>query len=158
MSIKVRIEIDREGEEEVIIRCKEITPEVVRLQKLAENAFDTGSGGEMSLRLGDNEFFVALDDILFFEALDNRTAAHTSDRMYTCSRTLVELSESLPSSFMRISKSCIANIRLISSLHREITGVCEATFNGSIKKVYISRMYYKPFRERLIEIRLNGKE
>ncbi len=155
MNRKVQIVVDPNAEEEIVIRCKEMTPEILRLQKLAQTGVLPRQEEEMSLRLGDNEYFVPLKDILFFETADNRIAAHTATHMYYSDKTLCELSALLPHEFMRVSKSCIINIRGVVSLHREVTGVCEVFFTNSDKRVYISRMYYKPFREKLLELRLN---
>ena len=158
MGRKVRIELDPDiPEEEVIIRCPEITPEILKLQKLAEGDGGQRQNAEISLSLGDREYFVAVKNILFFETSDSRTAAHTSDRMYYTDKKLFELSEFLPSDFMRVSKSCIVNLQRISSIRRDVTGVCEVFFEGSEKRIYVSRMYYKPFREKLLELRIRNQ-
>lgn len=151
MSMKVRLEIDPNGEEEVIIKCRELSEEVIRL----EAALRGGSTDfEMELHQGGNDFFIKTNDILFFETCGSKTAAHTKDKMYYTDLKLYELSEQLPRCFMRISKSCIVNINAVSSTRRELTGICEAFFEETAKKVYISRSYYKPFREAVKEIRL----
>ena len=74
--------------------------------------------------------------------------------MYYTDLKLYELEERLPKSFMRISKSCIINVNAVSSIHKEITGICEAFFRDTVKKVYVSRGYYKQFREKINETRL----
>lgn len=152
MSIKVRIETDPSAEEEVIIRCHECTPGIRRLY---EQITSGDPEKDILLTLGGREYVIALQDILFFAADGDRTAAHTADGMYYTDRTLTELSAHLPGYFSRGSKSCLLNVLRVSSLQRELTGVCEVCFSGSSKKVYVSRMYYKPFRERLTELRLN---
>ncbi len=155
MKRKVRIEIDPTAEEEVVIRCRELTPEILELRSIAEG----GRPGEvqaLSLTLNECEYFVPLVELLFFETYDGRTTAHTVGRMYYTDLKLCELIEILPNSFMRVSKSCILNIRAVSGLRRDVTGIGEAFFTGCNKKVSISRMYYKAFRERIVETRLNG--
>lgn len=149
--MRVRIEIDPEGKEEVVVRCRELTEQVRRLRD--EIMGVPSAGGEMLLTLGGREYIVALGDILFFESCGDRTAAHTAGRMFYTDRTLSDLLGTLPGEFCRGAKSCIVNLRRISSFHRELTGVCEVCFAGSNKKIYVSRMYYKPFRERLGEVR-----
>lgn len=153
MGFKTKIEIQTDGEEEIIIRCRSITDDVIRLQALLDGASNKDS--EMELHLNGNDYFVKIRDILFFETAESKTAAHTKNRMYYTDLKLYELEERLPRSFMRISKSCIVNINLIASTKREITGICEASFYDSPKKVFISRSYFKPFRETLNEMRLN---
>ncbi|MBR6563709.1 MAG: LytTR family transcriptional regulator [Clostridia bacterium] len=150
MGFKVRIEIDPSGTDEVVIRCREINDEVIRMQ----SALSSAESSEIELTLGENVYFVSIDDILFFETDGSRTAAHTKDRMYYTDLKLYELSELMPGSFMRISKSSIVNTRSVSSIRRDITGVCEAFFNGTVKKVFVSRSYYKAFREKINETRL----
>ncbi len=149
MGFKVRFEIDKDAEEEIIIRCKSLNEEILRI----ENLINSTSINEIELHLNGKDFFIPLTEILFFEAAEAKTAAHTKDRMYYTDLKLYELEEKLPRSFMRISKSCILNLNSVSSLRRELTGICEANFPDTAKKVYISRSYYKPFREKITEIR-----
>ena len=79
--------------------------------------------------------------------------AHTADRLYLTDRKLYELEESLPGSFMRISKSTIVNLDHIYSITRNLTASSIVEFYGTAKKVYVSRNYYKALTERLGEKR-----
>ena len=54
---------------------------------------------------------------------------------------------------MRIAKSTIANINQIYSVARNLTASSQVEFYGSIKKVYVSRRYYKELIERMAEKR-----
>lgn len=150
MNFKIRVEIDKDADEEIIIKCKSVTDDVLRLEKLICESLDNR---EMKLHLGEKDYFIVIDEILFFETVGNKTSAHTKDRMYYTDLKLYELEEKLPRSFMRISKSCIINLNLVSALRKELTGICEANFKNADKKVFISRSYYKPFREKINEIR-----
>lgn len=152
MKRKVRIEIEPGLEaEEVIIRCSTLTPEIANLQRLAETGSLPLQNRILPVILGETEYFLPINELLFFEAADGRTAVHTVDRMYYTEKTLRDLADELPSNFVRVSKSCILNVRSVSSLKRSLTGVSEVTFAHSSKKAFVSRMYYKPFRERLLE-------
>lgn len=150
MGFKVRVEIDPECDEEIIIRCRNVSDEIARIESLVSSIDPC----EMELELGNDLYFVKTEQILFFETDGSKTAAHTVDRMYYTDLKLYELEERLPKSFMRISKSCIININAVSSIHKEITGICEAFFRDTVKKVYVSRGYYKQFREKINETRL----
>ncbi|MBQ1205701.1 MAG: LytTR family transcriptional regulator [Clostridia bacterium] len=150
MGFKVRVEIDPECDEEIIIRCRNVSDEIARIESLVSSIDPC----EMELELGNDLYFVKTERILFFETDGSKTAAHTVDRMYYTDLKLYELEERLPKSFMRISKSCIININAVSSIHKEITGICEAFFRDTVKKVYVSRGYYKQFREKINETRL----
>lgn len=150
MSFKVRVEIDEECDEEIIIRCKSITDEVIQLQSLLTNT----ENGEIELEFGGQIHFVRISKILFFESANGKSVAHTNDRMYYTDKKLYELEAVLPKSFLRISKSCIVNTKAVSSIRRDLTGIGEAFFASTPKKVYISRGYYKQFREKINETRL----
>ena len=66
---------------------------------------------------------------------------------------LFELEDIMPSYFVRISKSTIANIKAISSLRREVIGNGEVTFKNCERRAYFSRGYYKSLREKIDEVR-----
>ena len=150
--VKLKIEISDDMPDEVIIRCRKMTDEILRLR----GAFESVMGGtEKTLTLGDAEFFVPTNDILFFETDDGKVAAHTSDRMYYTEEKLFELEKTLPPYFIRVSKSCILNSAKVSSLARNsITGNAEACFSSSRKKAYVSRMYYRSLKNLIYETML----
>ena len=58
MKRKVIIEIDPECDEEVIIRCKSLTPEIRKLQQLAESGSVLTE--EMSFHILDREYILPL--------------------------------------------------------------------------------------------------
>lgn len=150
MGFKVRLEINPDGDEEVIIKCKSLNEEVLRLQSLISDS----ASDEIELNRNGDIHFVKINSLLFFETDGTKTAAHTKSRMYYTDLKLYELEDRLPRSFMRVSKSCIANIMAISSIKREITGICEARFADTAKKICISRSYYKAFKDKINETRL----
>ncbi len=145
--MKVKIEIE-EGlaEEEVIIRCARLSDSVVSLQN-----YISGQKGVrcLSLKNAETEFYVPLEEICFFETEGRQMRAHTADRIFTCDYRLYELEELLPGSFMRISKSCIANLDLVYSVTKNLTASSEMEFTGSGKKAFVSRAYFRAVTERL---------
>ena len=151
---RIKIEVDPEGPEEVIIRCKKLTPDILKLQELLETGTAERTVRKLALNIGDEEHLIELRKILFFESTGGSIAAHTVKRIYYSDLKLYELEEILPKSFMRVSKTCILNLEAVSWFKRELTGLCRVGFGVSPKQVYISRMYYKPFREKLEEMRM----
>ena len=143
--MKVKIEIE-EGleEEEVVIRCGSLNDSVVSLQ----NYISKQNSGKRCLTLtsGETDFFVPIEEIYFFETEGRELRAHTADRIFTCSYKLYEL---LPGSFMRISKSTIANLDYIYSITRNLTASSVVEFSGSKKRAMVSRSYYKLLVDRL---------
>ena len=149
--MKSRIEIDPDAEREVIIRAPEIDDEILKIQSAVERASSTG---EIALRCGSGEIFVRHGEILFFEVSGERTFAHTAKECYTTPLRLLELEGILPGTFCRASKSVLLNTMKVRSLTRSPTGVGEASFSGSEKTAFISRMYYKSVRDVIEEVRL----
>ena len=150
--MKVRIEI-QEGlkEEEIVIRCARINESILKLQNMVN---DIGSNTKsLVLTRGETEYFVPQEQILFFETEGKSVSAHTADKMYETQYRLYELEEMLPGCFMRISKSTIVNLNQIYSITRNLTASSVVEFSDSIKKVYVSRNYYKALIERMGEKR-----
>ncbi len=155
--MKVKIEVTGQPEEEeVIIRCSRLTDEVVSLQKYI--AKQGNAKRCLSLMDGDTEYFVPMEELLFFETEGREVRAHTADRIFACGHKLYELEELLPGTFMRISKSAIANLDFVYSVTRNLTASSVIEFMGSKKKAMVSRGYYKLLMERLREKKGVGKE
>lgn len=149
--MKVRIEVDENFiEEEVVIRCNVLSRQVQDIQKAVAEI--TGGTQRLIFNKGETEYYLPLDDILFFETDDGMINAHTAGEIYQTKYKLYELEEILPGYFMRISKSSILNIQKIFSLTKSIS-CCIAEFADSPKQVYVSRYYYKPLKEKLGESR-----
>ena len=150
--MKIRTDICPEEDEEIVIRCRGRTELITRIETLLEKL--VLEGGEMLLCSGSTEFYVPLSDILFFEAFDGKTYAHTKDKTLRTDKKLFQLEDALPAAFVRISKSTVANVLAVLSLRRELSGNGEISFRGSDKKAYFSRSYYKALRDKLNETRL----
>lgn len=151
--MKIKIEIE-EGlmEDEVLIRCRELTEQVANIQKAVSEIVNVSR--KLTFNKGNTEYYLSLDEILFFET-DNATInAHTKNDIYQTRYKLYELEEILPGSFMRISKSAIVNTGHIYSINRNLTASSVIAFEGTHKQVYVSRAYYKPLINKLQEKRL----
>ncbi len=146
MRVKIEI-VEGQEEEEVVIRCGALNDSVISLQDYLSKQ---NSGKRcLSLADGGTDFFIPMEDIYFFETEGRELRAHTADRIFTCGYKLYELEEMLPGSFMRISKSTIANLDYIYSITRNLTASSIVEFKGSRKKAMVSRSYYKLLLERL---------
>lgn len=150
--MKIRTEISDIAEDEIVIRCRENNDRIKHIRSNIEAALRCGN--EMALYIDGTEYLVSKNDILFFESSAGKVFAHTADRMYTAPHKLFELEESMPPSFVRVSKSVIVNVMNVASLKRELVGNGEFTFRGSDKKTYFSRTYYKLLQYKIDEMRL----
>ena len=145
-SFKVKIEIDPTAAEcEVTIRCPEVDEEVMKIQKLLS---ESSSGlSQIGLFKEDSEYFIPLDDILFFETEGGHIRAHTADDEFEVKYRLYELEEKLPSYYLRISKSAILNTRRVYSITKNLAGASKIEFQGTYNTVYCSRNYYGALKE-----------
>lgn len=150
--MKLRIEVDGECDEEIIIRCREIDDRIKILQDIISNTVDKNAS--LCLSLNNTDYYINRNEILFFETCDNKTAAHTPDKMYYTDYRLYELEQILPKNFIRVSKSTVINLQKVSAISKNPVGASEVRFKNSPKKVYVSRMYYKIFKEKIDEERL----
>ena len=151
--MKLRTEISEH--EEIIIRCRERNDKIRSLEAAVEEALR--GENEIVLSSSGIDYFVPKISILFFESSDGRVYAHTRDKIFTAPYKLFELEALMPQSFVRISKSVIANIAEISYMHREIVGNGELGFRNCDKKVYFSRAYFKLLQYKIDEMRFKKK-
>ncbi len=143
---RVKIEIDPNMEGcEVTIRCAEIDENVARIQKLLKEAGEQ----HISFFKDEKEFFFPLADILFFEAEEGSVRAHTETESFEVRSKLYELEESLPSFFLRISKSAILNVKKVYSITKNLPGARKVELMGTHKTAYCSRNYYRSLMEKM---------
>ena len=118
------------------IHCSEVTAEVRKLKSYIYG-FDMRIKG-----LSDKEvFYVELNDILYFESVDNKTFIYTDDKVLTAELRLYEIEKKLSEKdFFRCSKSVVVNIGKIVKLKPEISRNIIATLENG-ESVVISRRY-----------------
>ena len=151
--MKINIDVDDSLQQDMItIHCREITDEILELQRLLSQK-QTG-GQKISAYIDDTEYYVDVKTILFLEADGNYISVQTAKSIYRVRQKLYELEELLPRDFLRVSKSTIVNTELIASIKKNITGASEISFRNSTKKAYASRNYIKASIEIMDEKRL----
>lgn len=150
--MKVRVEVDEDLQEEcIVIHCRRLDERILKMQDvLTEN---TAANHSVLLRKEDTEYYMPLDEIIFFETESKEVRAHTRNDMFETEYKLYELEELLPGFFMRISKSTIVNVNHIYSITRNLTASSRVEFEGCHKQIYVSRHYYRALVERLAEKR-----
>ncbi|WP_434296739.1 LytTR family DNA-binding domain-containing protein [Clostridium sporogenes] len=150
--MKISIEVDNEiKENEVIIRCSEISEDIKKIQTMLNDMLLYGK--QIIFYRGDAEYYLSLEEILFFETEGNGIGAHTIDNIYNVKYKLYELEEFLPGYFMRVSKSTILNTNHIYSITRRMSSSSKVEFQNTHKQVYVSRYYHKPLKIKLLEKR-----
>lgn len=150
--MKITVEINENIiEDEVLIRCREYGEMVTKIQKAVADV--TTKETKMELYQNNKEFYIPIEDILFFESDGDVICAHTSNDIFVTKYKLYELERLLPWYFSRISKSAILNVRKVYSITKNITASSIVEFAETPKQVYVSRAYYKPLKEKIEEMR-----
>lgn len=148
--MKIKLEVDPDiAENEITIKCPEIDEKIQELQRML-SSFDS-SGTQIVFYKNEKEFYFPVNRILFFETSDNGIDAHTRDDVFKVKYKLYELDEIVPPYFLRVSKSTILNTHEVYSISRNLTASSIVEFKNSIKKVYVSRNYYKELVEKMNE-------
>lgn len=132
------------GEEEVVVKYLEKTPEIERIVSLIRT-------GDKRLVGWQEKVQTVLDaeKLLYFESVDNRTYAYTTGEVYRVDYTLAELELFFANTgFFRCSKSMILQMKHIKNL-RSLSGnrIDAQMENG--EHVIISRAYAVAFRRKL---------
>ena len=142
--MKYTIEHISQGENEVILRCAEPSPEMERLIRFLEfqNRRLIGS------REG-NRTLLEPSEILYLESVEGRTFAYTEHNVLQLEYSLSQLEQMLGTvNFFRCSKSVILNIDKVRELRSRANNRIDATMcNG--EHIMISRTYASDFRRRL---------
>ena len=150
--MKINIELDSTlNEIELVIKTPDLNNDVALIKDLVEKALTKNQ--KIVFYKEDTEYFIPLNNILFFETDDNKVYAHTKDNFFEVKFKLYELEDIIPHHYCRISKSTIINIRAIYALEKSFSGSATASFLNSKKEVHISRLYYKILKEKLREMR-----
>ena len=127
--MKIRIEIDENLiEDEVVIHCAGINDEVTKVQKAISEVVNATQ--KLVFYKDATEYYLELDEILFFETDESGISAHTKKDVYQTKYKLYELEDLLPGFFMRVSKSTILNTRHIYSINRNLTDVPVGDVDG----------------------------
>lgn len=151
--MKIKIEIDENlTEEEIVIRGSSLTEEMTAVQRAVAEVLARKQ--TLTFYKKETEFYIPLDEILFFETEAGSISAHTAEDVYTVKYKLYELERVLPRNFIRVSKSTILNTSKVYSVERNLTASSVVEFAGSHKQVYVSRYYYKSLKISLEEKRL----
>jgi len=146
--VKLRIElIDESAEDEVVIRCSRVDGNVQKLQEFIKSL----STPKMTFYKNQEEFYLPLEDILFFETNGEQVFAHTANEAFKVKHRLYELEEILPKPFTRIAKGTIVNTKQIYAINRNLTSSSKISFNNTHKHIYVSRHYFKTLKEKMGE-------
>lgn len=136
MKVHIRKIPDKE-KEQVIIECVEITPEVMDIK-----AYATLKGEELSgVTDGQRIIRFRLEDVYYFEALDEKVFAYTREQVCEIKMRLYEVEKLYEDHhFVRCSKSVVMNLMLLEGISPALNGRFFAHMKNG-ERLMISRQY-----------------
>ena len=143
--MKITIETPAPGaEDEIIVRCKTLSPELRRLLQQIQTL-------EQKISVFTDKEILALSpgEIFYFESVDNRVFAYTAKDVYEVKQKLYGLeTDPVLMDFARISKSVIVSVSKIISVSPLLNGRLEAKLKNG-ERVIISRRYVPALKKKL---------
>ena len=143
--MKFRIVIDKNSEEEIIARVHSPSS----LTQQIENLVCSFSGIDSIIGYRDDEMRkLSFDEIECITIIDKKVIAiDTEKQLYRIQDRLRDLEEILPSYFIRINKSSLANEHRILRFDAVFSGGVDAVFRCGYKE-YVSRRCFAQIRRR----------
>ena len=140
-----RLNLNPKCEEEVIANVHERTPLIDEIERLVTQDKVTG---QITGYLEDEIRLLETDKIECFFVEDEKTYALYSDKKkYVVRKRLYELEDMLPSDFVKLNKSAIANAKKIARFKVLLSGAVDAEFVSGYTEC-ISRRCFAEIRRR----------
>lgn len=136
MKVLIR-SIEKNEDERVIIECVRVTPEI---EEIRACALAKGEG-LCGIAEGQQLERIALADVYYFEAVDEKVFACTEDKVYEINRRLYEVEQAYARFyFVRCSKSVVLNLMRLGSISPALNGRFTAHMKNG-EKLIVSRKY-----------------
>ncbi len=139
--MKIQIFIDKEREEQVIVYAHERNELVNSIEKLVNP--DNPLVGYKEREI----IPINPEEVFCFVVEDNKIFAITENDSFQLKCRLYELEQTLSDDFIRINKSCIANIKKVEKFSAVFSGSLQVVFKNG-RTDYVSRRNLKNVKER----------
>ncbi|MBR5529400.1 MAG: LytTR family transcriptional regulator [Oscillospiraceae bacterium] len=142
--MKFRLIIDKEKDEEVVVTARQRTALIDEIEALISKSTDRITG-----YTEDDIKMLSVSQIECVTILDGKTyAIDTQNRHYRLKQRLHELEAVLPSCFIRINKSTLANETRLDRFAVTYAGSVDAVFKCGYRE-YVSRRCFTEIKRRL---------
>ncbi len=143
--MKISINIDSEfTDTEIIINCGSITAEtesIIAAIRMADN--------QITVIKNDETHILDISKIAYIETVDRKTFVYTENDCYESKLKLYEMDHQLCGrNFLRISKSCIVQLKYIRSLKAEFDRKIRITLENG-EQLIASRQYADELKKRM---------
>ncbi len=143
--MKLQIEqIPTLEETEILIKCKEIDSKINKISNYIRTSYITLIG-----KIDGEQFIINLDDIFYFEAVENKVFAYVEKDVFEVNYKIQELVDMLKrTSFIQTARTIILNINKIEKVSTLVNGRISAVLvNG--EKMIITRVFSHSFKNKL---------
>lgn len=135
MKVTVK-QIPSHADEQVVIECVEITPDIEDIR-----GYVLTKGTTLTGVCNDRLHQFKLENVFYFEAVDEHIFAYTKERVYEMKVRLYEIENAYRDKhFVRCSKSFVINLLKLESISPALNGRFTAHMKSG-EKIIISRQY-----------------
>lgn len=143
MNVRVR-KIGNQLEEVVEVQCYEVTEEVREIVHFVKSR-----QGQLTGNMDGRQYEIAVMDIYYIEAIDNRAFIYCAKDVYETKEKLYALEGELEDkSFLRVSKSTLLNLMKVTAIKPGFNSRFIAVLQNG-EEVIISRKYVPALKEKL---------
>ena len=143
--MKISININENiSDTEIVINSRSLTPEIERMIA--------------TLRILDQQIMAVKNDeayildvarIVYIESVDRKTFVYTKEDCFESKLKLYEIEQQLcQAGFLRVSKSCLVQLKFIRSLKSELDRKIRLTLENG-EQIIVSRQYADELKHRL---------
>jgi len=143
--LKISIDIDSAKQDtEILISCKSLTPEIEKLIATLRIL-----NQQIMVEKDQETYILDVAKIMYVEAVDRKTFIYTREDCYESKLKLYEMEERLEESgFLRVSKSCLIQLRHIRSLKGDLDRRLKVTLENG-EQIMVSRQYADEIKRKL---------
>ena len=146
--MKYRLIVDKECEEEIVVRVHAPSRLTEEIESLINSYVGTDG---ITVSDEDELFTLGFDDIECLTVIDRKVyAVDKCGKKHRISQRLCDLESTLPSCFIRINKSAIANRNRIAKFHMVYSGAVDAVFKSGYRE-YVSRRCFAEIKRRMMK-------
>lgn len=137
-------EIPHLEETEINIKCSKIDSKINKISNYIRTSYITIIG-----KLDNEKYTLSLDDIFYFEAVENKVFAYNEKNVYEVTYKIQELVDLLSrTSFIQTTRTVILNIDKIEKVSTLVNGrIAAVLVNG--EKMIINRVFAHAFKNKL---------
>ena len=135
MRVSIKHITDAEGEQ-VVIECVEVTKDIEDIQ-----AYALTKGTTLTGTCDERTYQFKLENVFYFEAVDEHVFAYTKGKAYELKTRLYEIENAYSEKhFIRCSKSFVINLMKLESISPALNGRFMAHMKNG-ENIIISRQY-----------------